>query len=30
MKDDWHVVGLKGTRSESYTVKDMFIPEVTH
>ena len=27
MKDDWHVVGLKGTRSESYSVEDMFIPE---
>ena len=27
MKDDWHVMGLKGTRSESYTVEDMFIPE---
>lgn len=27
MRDDWHVMGLKGTRSESYTVKDMFIPE---
>ena len=27
MRDDWHVMGLKGTRSESYTVTDMFIPE---
>ena len=27
MKDDWHVVGLKGTRSESYSVEDMFIGE---
>ena len=27
MIDDWHVVGLKGTRSESYSVKDMFIPD---
>ena len=27
MKDDWHVVVLEGTRSESYSVKDMFIPE---
>ena len=25
--DDWHVIGLKGTRSESYTVTNLFVPE---
>ena len=25
--DDWHVVGLRGTGSDSYTVKDLFVPE---
>jgi alkylation response protein AidB-like acyl-CoA dehydrogenase len=25
--DDWHVMGLKGTRSDSYTVTDLFVPE---
>jgi indole-3-acetate monooxygenase len=24
--DDWHVMGLKGTRSEGYTVTDLFVP----
>ena len=24
--DDWHVMGLRGTGSDSYTVKDLFIP----
>ncbi len=27
MADDWHVMGLRGTRSEAYTVENMFIPE---
>ena len=27
MADDWHVMGLRGTRSESYTVKDLFVAE---
>ena len=27
MLDTWHVIGLKGTRSEDYTVKDVFVPE---
>jgi alkylation response protein AidB-like acyl-CoA dehydrogenase len=27
MHDDWYVMGLKGTRSESYTVTDLFVPE---
>ena len=27
MADDWHVMGLRGTRSEAYTVEDLFIPE---
>ena len=27
MLDTWHVIGLKGTRSEDYTVKDLFVPE---
>jgi indole-3-acetate monooxygenase len=26
--DVWHVVGLKGTGSDSYTVSDLFVPEV--
>jgi indole-3-acetate monooxygenase len=25
--DDWHVMGLKGTRSEGYTVTDLFVPD---
>lgn len=25
--DDWHVMGLRGTRSEGYTVTDLFVPE---
>lgn len=25
--DDWHVMGLKGTRSEGYTVEGLFVPE---
>jgi alkylation response protein AidB-like acyl-CoA dehydrogenase len=24
--DDWHVMGLKGTGSDSYTVSDLFVP----
>lgn len=24
--DDWHVMGLRGTRSESYTIDDQFVP----
>jgi alkylation response protein AidB-like acyl-CoA dehydrogenase len=27
MHDDWHVMGLKGTRSEGYTVENLFIAE---
>ena len=27
MSDDWHVMGLRGTRSEGYTVDNLFIPE---
>jgi alkylation response protein AidB-like acyl-CoA dehydrogenase len=27
MLDTWHVLGLKGTRSEDYTVADVFVPE---
>ena len=27
MADDWHVMGLKGTGSVSYSVKDLFVPE---
>ena len=27
MHDDWYVIGLRGTRSEGYTVTDMFIPD---
>jgi alkylation response protein AidB-like acyl-CoA dehydrogenase len=27
IKDVWHVVGLKGTGSDSYSVKDLFVPE---
>ena len=27
MKDIWHVVGLKGTGSDGYTVSDLFVPE---
>jgi alkylation response protein AidB-like acyl-CoA dehydrogenase len=26
MADDWHVMGLKGTGSVSYSVKDLFVP----
>jgi alkylation response protein AidB-like acyl-CoA dehydrogenase len=25
--DTWHVIGLKGTRSDDYTVSDVFVPE---
>lgn len=25
--DDWHVMGLRGTRSEGYTVEDLFVSE---
>ncbi|WP_421997895.1 acyl-CoA dehydrogenase family protein [Reyranella sp.] len=25
--DDWHVLGLRGTGSDSYTVEDLFIPD---
>lgn len=25
--DTWHVIGLKGTRSDDYTVTDLFVPE---
>ena len=25
--DDWYVMGLKGTRSEGYTVTDLFVPD---
>ena len=25
--DDWHVLGLRGTGSDSYTVNDLFIPD---
>ena len=25
MADDWHVMGLRGTRSEGYTVKNLFV-----
>ena len=27
MQDVWHVIGLKGTGSDSYTVRDLFVPE---
>ena len=27
MADDWHVMGLRGTRSEGYTVENLFVPE---
>jgi alkylation response protein AidB-like acyl-CoA dehydrogenase len=27
IQDDWHVMGLRGTRSEGYTVTDLFVPE---
>ena len=27
MTDIWHVVGLRGTGSDSYTVNDLFVPE---
>ncbi|MBT6273744.1 MAG: acyl-CoA dehydrogenase [Chromatiales bacterium] len=26
MADDWHVMGLRGTRSEGYTLTDLFVP----
>jgi alkylation response protein AidB-like acyl-CoA dehydrogenase len=26
--DDWHVLGLRGTGSDSYSVEDLFIPDV--
>ena len=25
--DDWHVMGLKGTRSEGYVVEELFVPD---
>src|SRR5262249_58608481 len=25
--DDWHVLGLRGTGSDSYSVEDLFIPD---
>jgi alkylation response protein AidB-like acyl-CoA dehydrogenase len=25
--DDWHVLGLRGTGSDSYTVEDLFVPD---
>src|SRR5207237_7964727 len=25
--DIWHVIGLRGTGSDSYTVSDLFVPE---
>ena len=25
--DDWHVLGLRGTGSDSYSVKDLFVPD---
>jgi alkylation response protein AidB-like acyl-CoA dehydrogenase len=27
LKDIWHVVGLKGTGSDNYTIDDLFVPE---
>lgn len=27
MRDIWHVVGLRGTASDAYEVKDLFVPE---
>jgi len=27
MKDIWHVIGLRGTGSDAYTVTDLFVPE---
>ena len=27
MADDWHVMGLRGTRSEGYSVENQFVPE---
>jgi alkylation response protein AidB-like acyl-CoA dehydrogenase len=27
LKDVWHVVGLRGTGSDSYSVKDLFVPD---
>jgi alkylation response protein AidB-like acyl-CoA dehydrogenase len=27
MKDIWHVIGLRGTGSDAYTVNDVFVPE---
>ena len=27
MTDIWHVIGLRGTGSDSYTVRDLFVPE---
>ncbi len=27
MADDWHVMGLRGTRSEGYTIKNLFVAE---
>ena len=25
--DDWHVLGLRGTGSDTYTVEDLFVPD---
>ncbi len=27
MTDIWHVIGLRGTGSDKYSVKDLFVPE---
>jgi alkylation response protein AidB-like acyl-CoA dehydrogenase len=28
--DDWHVIGLRGTGSDSYAITDVFVPEAHH
>jgi alkylation response protein AidB-like acyl-CoA dehydrogenase len=28
--DDWHVLGLRGTGSDSYAITDLFVPEAFH